>query len=92
MIRSFVKPDPGAKTLEGLPQSSKADIERMANAAGLQLPEPLMQELCVSYPPFEAMVRRLPRSRNRFDEPAHHLVAPGRIYIIERQGRQEDLA
>jgi len=51
-----------------------------------------MQELCVSYPSFEAMVRRLPRSRNRFDEPAHHLVAPGRIDSIERQGRQEDLA
>ena len=43
----------------------------MARAAGLDLPEKLMEELCDAYPAFEAMVRRLPRARSRFDEPAH---------------------
>jgi hypothetical protein len=43
----------------------------MARAAGLHLPDKLMEELCDAYPAFEAMVRRLPRARLRSDEPAH---------------------
>jgi hypothetical protein len=71
MTRSFVRAKPGAQTLAMLPPSSREDIREMARAAGLDLPEKLMEELCSSYPAFEAMVRRLPRSRPRSDEPAH---------------------
>jgi len=81
--RSFVEPGPGQRTLEGLPPSTRQDIERMAKQAGLSLDAALMDELCTSYPAFEAMVRRLPRARDRFDEPAHHLVAPTRVGALE---------
>jgi hypothetical protein len=84
MTRSFVHPDPAAQTLRDLPPSTRAEIERMAKAAGLDLPPALMDELCASYPAFEAMVRRLPRARCRFDEPAHHVVGPDRIGALER--------
>ena len=84
MTRSFVRPDPSAQTLKDLPPSSREEIERMARAAGLDLPPALMDELCASYPAFEAMVRRLPRRRSRFDEPAHHVVAPHLIDALER--------
>jgi len=84
MTRSFVRPDPTAQTLKDLPPASREEIERMAKAAGLALPPALMEELCASYPAFEAMVRRLPRRRSRFDEPAHHVIAPGRIDALER--------
>jgi hypothetical protein len=83
VTRSFVLPEPGAKTLEPLPPSSREDIERMAKQAGLDLPPQLMEELCVSYPAFEAMVRRLPRMRARFDEPAHHLADVERIRALD---------
>ena len=84
MTRSFVRPDPSsAQTLEGLRPSSREEIERMAKAAGLDLPPALMDELCASFPAFEAMVRRLPRARSRFDEPAHHVVGPDRIDALE---------
>jgi len=83
VTRSFVRPEPGAKTLEALPQSSREDIERMARQAGLDLPPALMDELCASYPAFEAMVRRLPRRRARFDEPAHHLVDVARVKALD---------
>ncbi|MGZ5149736.1 MAG: hypothetical protein ACXWI6_06800 [Burkholderiales bacterium] len=71
MKKSFVRPNPGAQTLSGLPPSSREEIRRRARPAGLHLPDKLMEELCDSYPAFEAMVRRLPRARPRFDEPAH---------------------
>jgi hypothetical protein len=71
MTRSFVKPAEGRQTLTDRPPSTREDIRNMAHAAGLDLPDKLMEELCDSYPAFEAMVRRLPRARARFDEPAH---------------------
>jgi hypothetical protein len=71
MTKSFVRPNPGAQTLAKLPPSSREDIRKLARAAGLDLPEKLMEELCDAYPAFEAMVRRLPRARPRADEPAH---------------------
>ena len=71
MTKSFVKPGEGAQTLAERPPSSREDIRNMARAAGLDLPDKLMEELCDAYPAFEAMVRRLPRARPRFDEPAH---------------------
>ena len=84
MTRSFVIPDPGAQTLKDLPPSSPQEIRRMARLAGLHLPDELMDELCKSYPAFEAMVRRLPRARNRFDEPAHQVVGIERISALEK--------
>ena len=71
MTKTFVRSNPAAQTLAALPPSSREQIRSMARAAGLDLPEQLMEELCDAYPAFEAMVRRLPRSRSRFDEPAH---------------------
>ena len=71
MTKSFVEPNPAAQTLAALPPSSREEIRRMAHAAGVDLPERLMEELCDAYPAFEAMVRRLPRARSHFDEPAH---------------------
>ncbi|HYC44019.1 MAG TPA: hypothetical protein VED01_00915 [Burkholderiales bacterium] len=70
-MKSFVQRGEAAQTLKDLPPSSRDDIRRMAREAGLDLPEQLMNELCDAYPAFEAMVRRLPRRRPRFDEPAH---------------------
>ena len=71
MTKSFVKKNPASQTQAHLPPSSREEIRRMARAARLDLPEKLMEELCDAYPAFEAMVRRLPRARPRFDEPAH---------------------
>lgn len=71
MTKSFVKPNPATQTLASLRPSTREEIRAMAREAGLALPEKLMDELCDAYPAFEAMVRRLPRDRSRFDEPAH---------------------
>jgi hypothetical protein len=79
MSRSFVRPNPGSATLAKLPKSTDDDIRNLARLAGLDLPPELMGQLCESYPAFEAMVRRLPRHRPRFDEPAHHHVPFARI-------------
>ena len=71
MTKSFVKSNQGVQNLAELPPSSREEIRNMARAAGLDLPRKLMEELCDASPAFEAMVRRLPRARPRFDEPAH---------------------
>jgi len=84
MTRSYVRPEPGTQTLKDLPLSTSDDIRRMAAQAGLNLPSAIMDELCKSYPAFEAMVRRLPRARLKFDEPAHHCVDSGRIDSIDK--------
>lgn len=84
MTRSFVRPDPAAQTLKDLPPSSAEDIRRMAKLAGLDLPAQILDELCKSYPAFEAMVRRLPRRRDRFDEPAHHGAGIERIAALDK--------
>ena len=84
MTRSYVMVEPGTQTLKDLPPSTPDDIRRMAAQAGLQLPDAIMDELCKSYPAFEAMVRRLPRARVRFDEPAHHCVQNERIAALEK--------
>ena len=70
-MKSFVQRSEGEQTLKDLEPSTRDEIREMARAAGLDLPEKLMEELCDSYPAFEAMVRRLPRARARSDEPAH---------------------
>ena len=84
MTRSYVIDEPGMQTLQELPPSTPDEIRRMAAQAGLQLPEAIMDELCKSYPAFEAMVRRLPRARTRFDEPAHHCAPVERIAALEK--------
>jgi hypothetical protein len=84
MTRSFVRPGPESLTLTDLAPSSPEDIRGMAKQAGLDLPAEIMDELYKSYPAFEAMVRRLPRARARFDEPAHHVVAAERISAPEK--------
>jgi hypothetical protein len=86
---SFVHEQSGSQTLRDLPPSTAEDIRRMALAAGLNLPESIMQELCVSYPAFEAMVRRLPRARDRFDEPAHHIASSDRVGALDCSTNQE---
>ncbi len=85
MTRSFVERQPGAQTLKDLPPSTPEEIRRMAQVAGLRLPDAIMQELCASYPAFEAMVRRLPRGRERGDEPAHHCAVDERISALEKK-------
>ena len=84
MTHSYVLPEPGAQTLQELPPSTPEEIRRMAERAGLHLPDAILDELCKSYPAFEAMVRRLPRARVRFDEPAHHGVDSGRISALDK--------
>ena len=64
--------------LTHLPPASKAELRAMLARAGLELPEDLFEEFCEAWPAFEAMVRRLPRARDRMDEPAHS-YAPDRI-------------
>jgi len=85
MTRSFIREAAGVETLKTLPPSSPDEIRRMARLAGLDLPESIMDELIQSYPAFEAMVRRLPRARLRFDEPAHHVIPIERILALEKK-------
>ncbi len=84
MTRSYVQAEAGTQTLKELPPSTADDIRRMAAQAGLKLPPEIMNELIQSYPAFEAMVRRLPRARLKFDEPAHHCAASERIARLEK--------
>jgi len=57
--------------LTHLPPSTPDEIRAMTKRAGLDLPEELMQQFIAVWPGFEAMVRRIPRSRGYADEPAH---------------------
>ena len=85
MKKSFVRPNPAAQTLAGLPPSTREEIRARTRAAGLDLPHKLMEELCDAYPAFEAMVRRLPRARARSDEPAH-TADVGRLGSADHSG------
>jgi len=86
MTRSFVDPNSPPLTLRDLPPSTPEEIRLLARLAGLNLSAPLLDELCKSYPAFEAMVRRLPRARARFDEPALHVVPANRVAGLEDKG------
>jgi hypothetical protein len=57
--------------LSRLPPSTPDEIRAMTRRAGLDLPDALMQQFIAAWPAFEAMVRRIPRSRGRAAEPAH---------------------
>ena len=64
--------------LTHLPPSSPEDIRAMARNAGLDLPDELMRQFIAAWPTYEAMIRRIPRSRSYAEEPAH-VFRPGRF-------------
>jgi len=57
--------------LTHLPPSSPEEIRAMLATAGIALPEELLQQFIATWPNYEAMVRRIPRSRGYAEEPAH---------------------
>ena len=57
--------------LTRLPPSTPEEIRVMARRAGLDLPDELMRQFIEAWPTYEAMTRRIPRSRPYADEPAH---------------------
>ena len=61
-----------------LPPSTPEEIRAMARQAGLDLPEELMRQFIRAWPNYEAMVRRIPRSRSYAEEPAH-IFRPARF-------------
>ena len=64
--------------LSQLPPSTPEQIRAMMRQAGLDLPEELMQQFIAAWPNYEAMIRRIPRSRSYAEEPAH-VFRPARI-------------
>ena len=64
--------------LSHLPPSTPEEIRAMTRRAGLDLPEELMRQFIEAWPNYEAMVRRIPRSRSYAEEPAH-IVRPTRL-------------
>jgi len=64
--------------LTHLPPSTPEEIRAMLRNAGLDLPEELLQQFIAAWPNYEAMVRRIPRSRSYAEEPAHSF-RPGRF-------------
>ena len=64
--------------LSDLPPSTPDEIRAMVRNAGLDLPEELMQQFIAAWPAYEAMVRRIPRSRSYAEEPAH-TFRPARV-------------
>jgi len=61
-----------------LPASTPDEIRAMLRNAGIELPEELLQQFVAAWPNYEAMIRRIPRSRGYAEEPAHS-YQPGRI-------------
>lgn len=64
--------------LSHLPPSTPEEIRAMVRKAGLDLPEDLMQQFIAAWPGYEAMTRRIPRSRSYAEEPAH-VFRPARL-------------
>ena len=64
--------------LTHLPPSSPEEIRAMLATAGIELPEELLQQFIATWPNYEAMVRRIPRSRGYTEESAH-TYRPGRV-------------
>lgn len=64
--------------LSHLPPSTPDEIRAMVRNAGLDLPEALMRQFIAAWPAYEAMVRRIPRSRAYAEEPAH-AFRPARV-------------
>jgi hypothetical protein len=57
--------------LTHLPPATPDDIRLLLQRAGLDLPAELVQQFIAVWPQYEAMVRRIPRSRGYAEEPAH---------------------
>ena len=57
--------------LSHLPPGPPEEICAQLRQVGLDLPEELLQQFIAVWPDYEAMVRRIPRSRSYGDEPAH---------------------
>ena len=57
--------------LSHLPLATPAEIRLLLRRAGLDLPEDLLAQFVAAWPSYEAMVRRIPRSRPYEEEPAH---------------------
>ena len=64
--------------LTHLPPAAPEEIRQMARNAGLDLPDELMRQFIEAWPNYEAMIRRLPRSRSYAAEPAH-IFRPARF-------------
>jgi hypothetical protein len=64
--------------LSHLPPSTPEEVRAMTKRAGLDLPEELMRQFIEAWPNYEAMVRRIPRSRAYAEEPAH-IFRPTRL-------------
>ena len=64
--------------LSHLPASTADEIRAMLRNAGIELPEELLQQFVAAWPNYEAMIRRIPRSRGYAEEPAH-IFRPGRF-------------
>jgi hypothetical protein len=64
--------------LSHLPPSSPEEIRAMLATAGIELPYELLQQFIAAWPNYEAMVRRIPRSRSYAEEPAH-TYRPARV-------------
>ena len=64
--------------LTHLPASTPDEIRAMLRNAGIDLPEELLQQFVAAWPPYEAMIRRIPRSRSYAEEPAQ-TYRPARI-------------
>ena len=62
-----------------LPQATPEEIRLLLRRAGLDLPEELLQQFLAAWPNYEAMVRRIPRSRPYEEEPAHSF-RPSRFF------------
>jgi hypothetical protein len=54
-----------------LPPATPEEIRLLLRRAQLDLPEDLLQQFVAAWPSYEAMVRRIPRSRPYDEEPAH---------------------
>jgi hypothetical protein len=64
--------------LTHLPPSTPGEIRVIAHKAGLDLPDELMGQFIEAWPAYEAMTRRVPRSRPYAEEPAH-IFRPARF-------------
>ena len=70
--------DSSRTDLSHLPPSTPEEIRAMTKRAGLDLPGELMRQFIEAWPNYEAMVRRIPRSRAYAEEPAH-IFRPTRL-------------
>ena len=57
--------------LSHLPPATEEEIRLLLRRGGLDLPEELLTQFIAAWPAYEAMVRRIPRSRAYAEEPAH---------------------